>query len=674
MKRKIKQSSAPQSARKPDPAAALAQGLAHHRAGRLDEAERLYRAVPRRHPAYPDALHLRGLVVHQRGDNRRAADLIRRALESQPRNPVYHYNLGEVLRADRRHEPAIRHYQRAIALQPDYADAHYNLGNALVDLERWQEAVDAFRRALQYTRNDADLHNNLGNALLATGERNAAIEQYRMALAIAPDSGDIRLNLASALGDAGCTDEAIAGFRELIRREPGNGVAYSRLARLLYEHGDPVAAYRYLDVWREQAGVESDALHDIAAAYERVRNVEAAINIYRNLLSRNADDVAACTGLGGCLQQQGRFSDALPWLTRALTLHPDSGAVYLTLVENRAHRFSAGQLARMERLAEDRKVGERVRIGLHFALGRLRAADGDAGTAFDHYRLGNQLHAHRKPFHPDVFSSRIECILETFNRDFFAQRKGYGEASDVPVFIVGMPRSGTTLVEQIVASHPCAFGAGELADISCMTRELPALLGSDEPFPAQARQLGPTLASELGRRYLNALAARAPDAVRVTDKMPFNLHWLGLIALILPGARVVYCRRDPLDTCLSCYFQLFDEGLAFTYDLAHLGLVYRAHERLMRHWAEHLPLPLLTVDYEALVSDQEAESRRLVEFLGLEWDERCLQFHRTDRAVRTASVWQVKQPLYRSSVGRWRAYEQWLGPLKESLEAHREKG
>src|SRR5699024_3119952 len=204
-----------------------------------------------------------------------------------------------------------------------------------------------------------------------------------------------------------------------------------------------------------------------------------------------------------------------------------------------------------------------------------------------------------------------------------------------------------SLVEQIIASHPQAHGAGELEDIGHMARELPAMAGGNRRYPQAVARLDEAQVAALAERYLGVVDALGGNALRVTDKMPFNMLWLGLIALLLPQARVIYCRRDAMDNCLSCYFQIFNAGLRFSYDLQHLGQVYRQHERLMAHWQKCLPLPMLTVDYEALVANQEVESRRLLEFAGLSWDERCLQFHTTRRDVSTASTWQVRQPMYK---------------------------
>ena len=336
---------------------------------------------------------------------------------------------------------------------------------------------------------------------------------------------------------------------------------------------------------------------------------------------------------------------------------------------NRRYVLSDTRRAAMQRAMADPKLDDIARSHMHFALGQHFDAHNAPEPAFAHFDAGNRLHARRHPFDRQVFDARIERIIKHCTRDFFTARQGMGDASERPVLIVGMPRSGTSLVEQIIASHPQAHGAGELNDIGRMARELPVVVGREKRYPECLDHLEPDAAAMLAQRYLGGLDARAPDATRVTDKMPFNMLWLGLIALILPNARVIYCRRNPMDNALSCYFQLFSQGLRFAYDLGHVGHVYRQHERLMAHWREHLPLSMLTVDYEDLVREPESQSRRLIEFTGLDWDDRCLNFHRHARDVRTASVWQVRQPVYQSSLARWKAYEPWLAPLRESLAA-----
>jgi len=258
-------------------------------------------------------------------------------------------------------------------------------------------------------------------------------------------------------------------------------------------------------------------------------------------------------------------------------------------------------------------------------------------------------------------------VIATFGAEFFARTDRAGSQSELPVFIVGMPRSGTTLVEQILASHPMVHGAGELDYMRRIMQTLPERLGVQRPIPECAANIDTALAERIAEEHLQHLREHSASALRITDKTPSNFLRLGLIALLFPKARIIHCQRDPLDTCLSCYFLRFGQGQAFAYDLDDLGRYYRDCARLMEHWRRVLPSPLLEVPYEALVADQEGWSRRLIAFLGLDWDDRCLAFYRSERQVKTASVWQVRQPVYASSIGRWRRYAKHLGPLFAAL-------
>jgi hypothetical protein len=288
--------------------------------------------------------------------------------------------------------------------------------------------------------------------------------------------------------------------------------------------------------------------------------------------------------------------------------------------------------------------------------------------AFARYAQANNLFREWRAqagerFDHDALRCRIETAVETFTPDFFSRKRGWGNNSELPVFIVGMPRSGTTLVEQICASHPAVFGAGELPDIT----RLWVALARGGAAPADGWQRHRI--AQAADAYLEHLRLLGPSAMRVTDKMPGNVYHLGLIAVLFPRARIILCRRDPRDTCLSCYFQWFPSSrLLYTYNLADCARQYLQTERLVAHWRNVLPLPMLEMQYEELVADQETQSRRLIDFLGLPWDPACLEFHKTRRTVTTASVWQVRQPMYSRSVGRWRNYEKHLRPLLDVLE------
>jgi hypothetical protein len=307
------------------------------------------------------------------------------------------------------------------------------------------------------------------------------------------------------------------------------------------------------------------------------------------------------------------------------------------------------------------------RIDAGFALGKALDESGRYDEAFAHYAEANSLVKRFRASVGDRYDPRAvhrlnDQMFEVFTPNYFEQRRGWGEPSELPVFIVGMPRSGTTLVQQIAASHSLVHGAGELGDIADIAKTFG---GSDVRSAALGWDRDSVKA--VAQRHIQRLQALRGNAPRVIDKAPSNVHHLGLIALLFPSARVIFCRRDARDTCLSCYFQWFARGNTFSFDLAHCGHEYLATDRLMNHWRRTLPLAMLDVQYEELVADLEGRSRRLLDFLSLPWEPACLEFHRTETTILTSSSWQVRQPIYQSSVGRWRHYERHLRPLLEVL-------
>jgi tetratricopeptide (TPR) repeat protein len=460
---------------------------------------------------------------------------------------------------------------------------------------------------------------------------------YRRALDGMPKMADIHFGLGCSLLALNHMAEAESAFRRALALAPEDAEAADGLAQSL-------------------AGLE---------------RFEEALAHYDRALALEPDRPAVHGNKGICLQYLGRFAEAAAAHRRALELDPNLAIAHFNLaLLGEAGSGTEDKTERLEILLRRPGLDTRSRVLGEFALARRLDKEGEVERAFAHASRANALKVESLPtaFDGGAFTDYVERLLATFDAPFFAARQGWGLDDPLPILVVGMPRSGTTLVEQILASHPEAHGAGELRWFREMTLSLQERLASDRPYPACAEEMTAASASSLADDYLADLSRRAPEAWRVVDKMPANALRLGLAALLLPGARVVHCRRDPRDTCLSCYFNVFAQGQSFTYDLRHLGLVYRQYARVMAHWAEVLPIPILSLDYEALIEDTEAQVRRLLDFCDLSWDARCLDFHETARPVRTASFHQVRQPLYASSVGRWRAYARHLGPLFEALE------
>jgi tetratricopeptide (TPR) repeat protein len=608
---------------------AVDQALTHHRAGRLGEAERLYRQVLAVDPRHADSLHLLGVVSHQAGRDDVALDLIGKAIALNDRVADYHCNIGSALCGLGRSEEGIAHYMRAIALDPRHALACNNLGNALVDHGKVAEGEARLRRALDLKPDYHEAHYNLGNALTAQDRLDEAVAHYRRAIALAPNFANAHNNLATTLEKQGRSQEAAAEFARVLKIEPRHASAHYNLGNLLRANAE----------------------------------YEAAIGHYKQALASRPDFADAWNNMGVALAERGDLEAAREAYRKSVEAEPARAAYHRNLAAHK--RFEPGdpQFAVLEELAQNpQRVPEHERIDLQFALGKAYADLKQHERSFSHLLAGNALKRVQIAYDESAAMSYIGRIRATFGAELMRANAGAGDPSPTPVFIVGMPRSGTTLIEQIIASHPNAAGAGELFDLDNIARSVPG-------FPDTVSGMSGDELQQLGARYAAAIRAIAPAAGRVADKMPWNFHFCGLIHLALPNARIIHARRDAIDTCLSCFSILFDgNSNLYTYDLGELGRFYRAYESLMAHWRAVLPPGvMLEVQYEDVVADLESQARRIIAYCGLNWDDACLAFHKTRRPVRTSSVAQVRQPIYNSSVGRWRAYGDLLRPLLDAL-------
>jgi tetratricopeptide (TPR) repeat protein len=400
------------------------------------------------------------------------------------------------------------------------------------------------------------------------------------------------------------------------------------------------------------------------ACFDR-HDIDAAFEQFGAVLGMLPNHAEACAGMASCCTDIGDIDSARQWLDRTLQTDPAYAGAYRDLANLKCLTPDDHRFAQLVRLTSARGQPSRRRSILNMALGEAYRLVGDTEKAFAHYDLGNAL----KDVTFDIETHRgyLDRVMRYFNPAHFERVAGKGVASEFPVFIVGMTRSGTSLIEQIIASHPAVHGAGERDDIFQLAENLPEVIGANAPFPECVAQLQPDDVGVLAAEQLDHLRSIAPDKARITDKMPSNFMYLGLIATFFPNARIIHCRRDPLDVCLSIYFGEFGGHHPHAYDLEHLGLFYREYERIMEYWSHTLPLRIFDVRYEDVVDDVEGMTRRLIEFCGLPWDDRCLEFHKNERAVHTRSRLQVRQPIYRSSRGRWRPYARYLAPLADAL-------
>ncbi|MDZ7839923.1 MAG: sulfotransferase [Gammaproteobacteria bacterium] len=679
----------------------LKQAIRLHEQGNLRGAELEYRRVLAGDAGCHEALHGLGLIMHQNGRHELGISLIGKALELYPGAADYHYHLAEVLRAAGRCDEAVPEYREAIRLAAREADYYFGLGNALAELGSDTESVQAYQQALRLDPEDAELHNNLGNGLAAIGDIERAVEHLRRAVTLSPGYAEAHHNLALVLEESGSLSEAVGHARRACEVSPDRAEALANLGRLLDRSGDTSGA-----VWCYRKAVEravydpallasiakklrmAGYARDAAGAYQAAIEKEPANPVYRaghchcliqlhrfaeaeaesrRALELEPDCPAALGTLAVCLQTRGRFDDAVELLRLALRRDPTLTEAAYLLAANGGYDVSDGELELWEHFLDSPELSSEKRCHLHFAVAKAYERRGRYDTAFRHFQQANGIKARLYPFDARRHGEFVERIMATFTPDFFEQRRDFGIDDARPVFVIGMPRSGSTLVEQILSRHPDVSGMGEHPEMREIMRELPGLIDDGRPAPECCSAVSAELSRTLARRYLASIAEPGETAVRICDKMLGNFLRLGLIALLFPRARVVNCVRNPLDTCVSCFTQDFAQGLRFTTDLEHLALFHRSYRALLAHWRHSLPLPILDVKYESLVEDLATVSRELVEFCGLPWDDACLDPHLGQRDVATASVWQARQPVYTSSIERWRRYEKHLGPLIDGL-------
>jgi tetratricopeptide (TPR) repeat protein len=630
-------------------------GNALLRGARFDEAAASYRRALDIAPRLPEVCNNLGNALRGLGKPDAAAVCYARAIEQNPRFAEAYSNLGNALRSLGRLDQAVAHYRQALEIKPQYPEAWNNLGNVLLDLKQFADAATCYRSALALKADFAEAHSNLGNSLRALGQLEDAAASYGRALELKPDFAAAHSNLGDTLRDLGQSGEAAAHSRRATELAPALAGAHNGLANALLDLGkldDAEAGYRralalephFAEGWinlgllLRQRGLAAEA--DACA---------------RRALEARADAAPALVLLAELRADAGDFAAAENLFQRAVALDPESPQGWAGMAHLRRMTESDAAWAVRALEVAGRGLPARQEVYLRFALGKYFDDVKKYPQAFENFQRAHQLlQTYGARYDQRQQALGVDRLIETHDAAWARGVHATPADSTRPVFIVGMPRSGTTLAEQILASHPAVFGAGEL----------PFWIDATRGVPGQG-------ATRVGAGYLELLQRLSADAERVIDKMPGNFWCLGAIHEALPNARIIHMQRDPVDTCLSIYFQHFKNALPYANDLRDLVHFHGEYQRLMSHWRATLPADvMLEVPYEGLVTDQEAWTRRMLRFIGLAWDSRCLDFHHSSRSVTTASKWQVRQKLNRSSIQRWKNYEPFIGPLATLLAPH----
>jgi tetratricopeptide (TPR) repeat protein len=673
------------------------------RDGLVAEAEEACRSLVSAAPNHADGLHLLGFI-QSRGRKLVAAEQnVRKAISLAPGIAQYHNTLGNILLGKGDRGGAELAFRSAINASTNLAEAHHNLGvvlhnsgqraNAVLSLARaamLQPANSIFQaslatalsamgkddvalatidRALETASKLATLHAQRGRVLIALGRIDDAAEALLFATTLGTADSNAFVALGHALERLDRLMDALAAYEDALRRDPANAFAYACAGgiHLRLEHFDRAAesARRALRLNHELP----EALFVLGSALNGLHHTAEAIPLLRKALAARPSFGDAENALGQALLVEGQIDEAVACFERALRSSANQAGIHYNLAH--AKRFAEGdqQVSEMETLLQHQgRLPPDQRILLHFALGKAHDDLRHYDEAFVRFAEGSKLKLARSVYDEDQSAEFFYRIKSVFQSQSLADGFLPASRSALPIFIVGMPRSGTTLIEQILASHRDVSAAGEILDLGHAVQALSTGRLDGTAFPEVVGAVDAMDLARVGEDYLGRLGARAPSAVRITDKFPTNFYFIGLIRLVLPGAKIIHCRRDPLDTCFSCFGTLFRYAHEWTYDLGTLGRFYRRYDDLMSFWRSVLPPgSFIDVMYERVVADLEAESRRILEYCALDWDPSCIAFHRTERPVRTASQAQVRRPIYGGSIGRWRNYEKHLAPLIEAL-------
>ena len=605
-------------------------------------------------------LEASALDSYRRGNLTQAETQCKQILQVFPDNFQAILLLGLVAAKSRRIPEAISLLVRALQIDDRSFDAHVWLSN----LYRMTHATDlALEHALK--ANSIDSTNPaamaaLGLAYIGTGQCDEAITTFSAAVRVEPRSAPLHHNLARAYQLAGQLESAVRFYGRAADLAPANPESWISKSQVLFEMGDRARA---VDALKKAHSLEPNTprgILQLAKAEIQEGRIDQAEQSLRKVIEGDPGSAAAYGLLGNVLQQQGRFEEAIPFLQEAIRQQPVVARPYFDLVYcKKIGEADRDLIDQMEALVSSYTAQPENGRHLHYALGKAYSDQKRFDTAISHYDHANECmdRLNRVPYDPDVHAEEVSRRIQIFSPHLFQTSSNTRNPTEKPIFIIGMIRSGTTLLEQILSSHPDVMGAGELL----FWQEK-----ASEVLSASRNDIDIRKVERLAKDYLKQLESLSVGTSHVTDKMPLNFLHVGILHLAFPNARFVHCRRNPLDTALSMYLTPFPSPVNFAHNKARIVGYYREYLRLMEHWRRVLPEDrLLEVDYECVVSDRGQETRRMIEFLGLPWDDRCQNPEKNQRVVRTPSMWQVRQPIYRSSVGRWHDYEPWLGPLAE---------
>jgi len=586
-------------------------------------------------PQQTSELFLKGQQLLGAGQTHQAGAVLRKVLKIAPRHADAAHLLGIMACQNDNPTAGIKYIRQAISAVPGEPVYHNNIGQAYKSTGQTQKAMESFRQAVNLNPDYAEAHYNLAAAYHGLERLEDAVRHYHQALTHRPDDAEAHYDLGIALKSLGRQNEAIESFEQALTCQP-----------------------TYLNAMI----AKGNALKDLG-------NLEMAVECFKTALSIQPNSAEVYLNLGNSYEELGRKPETISNLNKAIEINPGYAEAYRMRALAKRHTSEDDtDITAMEGLILSSNISADDRMHLSFGLGKAFEDLGQYEKAFEYFRDGNVRKRKTLSYSVEEDQEKFQDLKNIFGPELFKHFNNTGINDPTPLFVVGMPRSGTTLIEQILSSHPDVHGAGELNHLHNIMPDFPfqklaSLLadGIDEHLLSDFKQLG--------ERYIREIRTHSTDARFITDKMPDNFLHIGLIRLALPKAKIIHCRRDPMDTCLSIFKTYFVNWRPYSFDQTEIGQNYNLYRDLMTHWHTVLPGVIFDIQYEDVVSDQLNQTKRLLKFCDLDWNDACLDFHKSDRPVSTASSSQVRQPLYNDSVQAWRRYETQLEPLRRILES-----
>jgi len=620
---------------------------------------------------YPNSvphLQLMGHLLIRKGELDEARRRLELAASIAPDYAAVYEDLGSLEALTGNLDAAVGQFRKAVKLDPGIASAHKKLARALADAGRHDE-VDAAMEDYLEQNEDA--------ALVATGAEHYREQRYDdaetllvKALRKNPEDVDALRFLAMAYRAQGKkSDDAEAMLRKATDIAPDYHQAQSNLGHMLIDNGKSTEAITTFQTVLSLKPDDDDAYFGLGRAYMHIGDIASAADAYRKSIELNPELPGTHMSLAHMLKTLGNQADALTHYRKAIQLKPDLGESYWSMANLKTCRFEQAEIDAMEEQIQSDTLSSQARVNLEFALGKAYEDAKEYSLAWQHYHEGNQQKRIQVDYDPVGNELHLQKIAEVFDAELVAAHRVSGHPEEGPIFVVGLPRSGSTLVEQILASHSQVEGTAELPNITEIAEGTSRYRHDGLAYPQTATILTARDFAAYGKEYLQQVAHhRVERAPYFIDKMPNNFMHVGWIKLTLPNARIINTRRYPVDSCLGAYKQLFAKGQTFTYDVFELSEYYRCYVDIMTHWHEVLPGAVLDVHYEDTVTDLESQVHRILDFCGLPFEEQCLRFHETKRAVRTASSEQVRQPIYTGALGRWKQYGEAMDTWREDFD------